>query len=102
MIQGAIFDLDGTLGDTLPVCYRAFRSVLRDRLSRDYSDREIHAMFGPSEEGILARLCPNDAEAAHRDYLVAYRLAHSLCPQPFVGIPRFSRLSATGAWLWRS
>lgn len=86
MLRGAIFDLDGTLGDTLPVCYAAFRRVLGERLGRRYSDREIHALFGPSEEGILSRLVPNDPDGALEDYLAAYREAHAACPQPFPGI----------------
>lgn len=87
MLRGVIFDLDGTLGDTLPVCYRAFARVFARRLGREYTDAEIHSMFGPSEEGILARLCPDDPDTALADYLREYRLAHALCPQPFEGIP---------------
>ncbi len=86
MIRGVTFDLDGTLGDTLPVCYRAFREVLRRRLGRDFADRQIHAMFGPAEEGIFERLCPDDPEGATRDYLEVYREAHASCPRPFEGI----------------
>lgn len=86
MIRGAIFDLDGTLGDTLPVCYRAFASVLGRRLARRFEDREIHAMFGPSEEGILSQLCPDDAEGALQEYLREYRLAHVGCTSPFPGV----------------
>ncbi len=87
MLRGVIFDLDGTLGDTLPVCYRAFSRVFAKRLGLDFSDAEIHAMFGPSEEGILARLCPDAPEMALDEYLAEYRLAHALCPAPFEGIP---------------
>ena len=87
MIQSVIFDLDGTLGDTLPVCYQAFRTVLRRRLGRDFEDRQIHAMFGPSEEGVFERLCPDDPEGATREYLGVYREAHQSCPRPFEGIP---------------
>lgn len=86
MVRGVIFDLDGTLGDTLPVCYQAFRAVLRRRLGRDFADRRIHALFGPSEEGIFERLCPDDPEAATEEYLEVYREAHARCPTPFEGI----------------
>jgi phosphoglycolate phosphatase-like HAD superfamily hydrolase len=57
-LQGVIFDLDGTLGDTLPVCFAAFRETFRHYLGREYSDREIRAMFGPTEEGIIQRMIP--------------------------------------------
>ena len=81
-----IFDLDGTLGDTLPVCYAAFGRVFRRRLGRGFTSEEIHGMFGPSEEGILRRLFPLDSDAALREYLAEYRLAHEACPRPFDGI----------------
>lgn len=87
MLHGVIFDLDGTLGDTLPVCYRAFARVFRRRLGVHYTDRQIHAMFGPTEEGILARLCPGSADEALAEYLGEYRRAHAVCPRPFEGIP---------------
>ncbi len=86
MLRGFIFDLDGTLGDTLPVCFQAFAAVFRRRLGRHFSPPEIHAMFGPSEEGILKRLCPEDPEGALEEYLAEYRVAHSSCPRPFPGV----------------
>lgn len=86
MIRGAIFDLDGTLGDTLPICYKAFGRVLRSRLGREFGNEEIHAMFGPSEEGVLGRLFPDDPQAALSEYLYAYREAHAVCTVPFEGM----------------
>jgi len=85
-LRGFIFDLDGTLGDTLPVCFAAFRETLRFYLGRDYSDREIRAMFGPAEEGIFQKLLGENWEAGFRRYLDAYREAHALCPDPFPGM----------------
>jgi pyrophosphatase PpaX len=85
-LQGIIFDLDGTLGDTLPVCFAAFRETFRHYLGREYSDREIRAMFGPTEEGILQDLLADRWEEGLRHYLEAYREAHAQCPAPFSGI----------------
>ena len=85
-IRGLIFDLDGTLGNTLPVCYEAFRRVFQRRLGRLYSDSEIHAMFGPSEEGILEALIPSDPDGALNEYLDEYRAAHRAFQDPFTGI----------------
>lgn len=87
MLGGVIFDLDGTLGDTLPVCYAAFRTVFREYLGVEYSDAEIHGMFGPTEEGILAGHLPADGDAPLRAYLSAYEASHHLAPTPFAGIP---------------
>lgn len=85
-LKGFIFDLDGTLGDTLPVCFAAFRETFRFYLGRDYSDREIRAMFGPTEEGILQKLLAEHWEEGLRHYLDAYREAHALCAEPFPGM----------------
>jgi phosphoglycolate phosphatase-like HAD superfamily hydrolase len=85
-IRGVIFDLDGTLADTLPVCYAAFREVFETHLGQTYSDDDIHAMFGPSEEGIVARMLPERAEQGYRDYLAAYERRHVDCPATFAGI----------------
>ena len=59
-----MFDLDGTLVDTLPVCYLAFRRALERVGAPSLTDAEIHALFGPSEEGMLQRVLPRDWEGA--------------------------------------
>ena len=59
MLRGLIFDLDGTLANTLPVAIAAFQHTFRTHVGRDYSPAEIRAMFGPSEEGILRNAAPD-------------------------------------------
>ena len=85
-IRGMIFDLDGTLADTLPVCFAAFREVFHNYLGRDYSDQQVRAMFGPSEAGILKDRVPLRSEEALADYLSAYERHHTACLEPFPGI----------------
>jgi len=72
-LQGVIFDLDGTLGDTLAACFVAFRRALKGFSQREYTDDEIAARFGPSEEGMIRRLVPDRWEPCLRAYLAAYR-----------------------------
>ncbi|NPV53468.1 MAG: HAD family hydrolase [Firmicutes bacterium] len=55
-IQGVIFDLDGTLANTLPLCYKAFNHAFEKYIGRRFKDEEIRAMFGPPEEGMVARV----------------------------------------------
>ena len=86
-LRGLIFDLDGTLGDTLPVCFTAFRITFRHYLNRHYSDKQIRAMFGPTEEGIFQDMFPDFWEEACAMYLSEYRRAHQNCREPFPGIP---------------
>jgi HAD superfamily hydrolase (TIGR01549 family) len=85
-LHGVIFDLDGTVGDTLPICFVAFREVFRSYLNRTYNDQEIRAMFGPTEEGMIQQAVPERFEEAFAAYLTAYETAHGGCPEPFPGI----------------
>jgi len=84
--RGLIFDLDGTLGNTLPATYRAFRMVFEQRAGAVYSDDDIHAMFGPNEEGVFQRQLPDQWEAAHADYLAAYEKTHDNAEALFEGV----------------
>ncbi|SDB99857.1 phosphoglycolate phosphatase/pyrophosphatase PpaX [Pelagirhabdus alkalitolerans] len=52
-MKATIFDFDGTLADTLPLCFFAFQSVFREFDHKDYSNDGILAMFGPSETDII-------------------------------------------------
>lgn len=85
-IKAAIFDLDGTLANTLPLCIEAFRKSVEPLINRSISDAEIIATFGPSEEGTIMALAPNHYDKAVSDYLQFYESLHEMCPVPFNGI----------------
>ena len=85
-IRAVIFDLDGTLGNTLPLCIQAFRQSVEPLINRSISDAEIIATFGPSEEGTIMALAPNHYDKGVLDYLHFYELLHEMCPVPFDGI----------------
>ena len=91
-LRGIVFDLDGTLGDTLPVCFEAYRRAFDEFLGRHYTDHEITALFGPTEEGIIRRLVPDQWQACLRTYLDAYKRVHAQCAKPFPGIEDALRL----------
>jgi len=86
-LAGVIFDLDGTLADTIPVAFDAFRAALAPFVHRRYSDEELRSFFGPSEDGILRRIVPHDWAACLERYLLEYETRHDACPAPFPGIP---------------
>lgn len=88
MLRAIIFDLDGTLGNTLPVVFAALNAVFRRHLGRNFSDEEITEMFGPNEKGIIQRLLPDDHAAAYAEFLEEYESAHSSCTAPLPGIPK--------------
>jgi HAD superfamily hydrolase (TIGR01549 family) len=85
-IKAVIFDLDGTLANTLPLCIRAFRESIEPLIHRRVSDEEIIATFGPSEEGTIKALAPDHYEQGVANYLHFYEAYHGICPHPFAGI----------------
>ena len=85
-LRAVMFDLDGTLADTLPVCFAAFRELFEAQLGGEWPDARVLALFGPSEEGIIARELPQRVDESYRDYLSAYERLHTACPGLFQGI----------------
>lgn len=82
-----LFDLDGTLGNTVPLCVASFREALEPLAGRALSDAEIMATFGPSEEGTVAVFAPPDRyEEGVARYLEAYGRLHARWPDPFPGV----------------
>ena len=112
MFKAVLFDLDGTLGDTLPLCVSAFHRAMEPMLGRSLTDEEILATFGPSEEGTVTILLETDErfrrlppeerrvreEEALDAYLRWYRELHStFSPRPFEGmVELLHRLKAAG------
>lgn len=73
----ALFDLDGTIADTLPLIYEAFDAAFAPVLGRRHSDREIRDMFGPPDHEIIRQRVPEaDAVPAFDRYLEVYRRRH--------------------------
>jgi len=85
-IKAVIFDLDGTLGNTVPLCVEAFKKSIEPLINRTVSDAEIIATFGPSEEGTIMALVPDFYEKGISSYLYFYESLHDRCPEPFDGV----------------
>lgn len=85
-LRAVIFDMDGTVTNTLPVAFTAIRNTLREFTGRVYTDREIMGMFGPNEEGICRRMVPDRWEECYRMLVDRYEKAHHLCTEPVPGI----------------
>lgn len=88
-ISGAIFDLDGTLGNTFVLSVEAFRQAFIQFTGRRLTDEEIVDTFGPSEVGTIRQIIPNPdrREACLQAYLDAYDQLHDqYAPEPFPGI----------------
>lgn len=82
-----IFDFDGTLGDTLALCVAAFRKAVEPLAGQTMSDKEIIDTFGPSEEGTIRALVPDEKfQEGLEAYWKWYRELHAMCPKPFEGM----------------
>ncbi len=78
-----LFDFDGTVADTLPLIFTAFRSTFQQFLQEHYTDEQIVALFGPTETGILQNKLPShehDNALAH--FYRVYTDEHSRVQNP--------------------
>lgn len=85
-LRGIIWDVDGTLCDTLPLCIAAFRSCLAPRLRRTPTDAEIVAGFGATEAGTIRKFVPDDWQSAEREFLDCYERDHDASARVFDGV----------------
>lgn len=86
MIKAVIFDMDGTMGDTLPLVLRSFREAIEPYANRRVRDEEIIATFGTSEEGTIKALIPEHFEQGMKAYYRNYKTYHAEYSHPFDGI----------------
>lgn len=76
-MKAIIFDFDGTVADTLPICFYAFKYVFQKYDEKELTSTDIKNMFGPSETGIIREnLTHPEKEAAIEDYYEKYASHH--------------------------
>jgi len=73
-ITGAIFDLDGTIINTLPIVIEAFRTAITHFVNRPFTDEEIVSLFGPDEAGVIRRAIPDHWKEGLAIYLREYEM----------------------------
>lgn len=87
MLKAVLFDMDGTLGDTLPLCVEAYRQCTAETTGRTPSREEVVSFFGLSDRGVLAGLLgmqPDDPALPVERFVAAYEQLHGkLAPAPF-------------------
>ena len=84
--DGFIFDIDGTLTSTNDLIFATFNHVADKYLNRTFTNQEIIAMFGPTEDGILTEIMGKDYGAARKDYFKFYTAQHNEMADIYEGI----------------
>ncbi|WP_409342990.1 HAD family hydrolase [Paenibacillus sp. MBLB4367] len=98
-IKAVLFDFDGTLADTLPLCFESFRKLFREYDGRHVSDEEVVSMFGPSEAGIIRiHLAKKEGvDQAIEDFYASYEELHTEMVKPHREIAELlQQLKASG------
>ena len=89
MLKGIIFDMDGTLGDTLTLCIESYRSSVLELTGQTPSVEEVVCHFGLSDRGVLGALLginPDAPELPIDTFVRLYCERHDeLAPAAFPG-----------------
>ncbi len=68
-----LLDLDGTIADTLPHVFEAYRHAVASWVERPPTDAEVEATFGPAERECIARMVPRaDLDEAEERFYTYY------------------------------
>lgn len=87
MDKAFIFDVDGTLGETIPLAIEAVKTAYGNLGLPVPSDVEIVSHFGPTEDGLFRMMDEKNCDKLYAEYLGAYKLLHdTYAPKPFGGI----------------
>jgi phosphoglycolate phosphatase len=88
-----VFDLDGTLVDSVPDLHVALNEMLRERGQRPVSPLQVKRMIGDGAPALVARAVaasggdPNDSGAALARFLQIYEASAAHLSRPYPGVP---------------
>ena len=86
-IKLVAFDLDGTIGETIPICMKAFKMAIEPYTEHELSEEDIIPYFGLNEEGMVKQVVMDDNwEKTLNDFYAIYKELHVFCPRPVEGI----------------
>jgi phosphoglycolate phosphatase/pyrophosphatase PpaX len=92
-LEAVVFDLDGTLADTLPVVVEAFELTLDEFDLPPLSQSEIFEYFGPTEDGVINAMFGDSSPSAVPVFYTNY---HKLLLANIVPFPGMRDLLRAG------
>lgn len=96
-IKAFIFDLDGTLCDSLAYCLGLVKECAGHVTGRTVAHEEISQFLGVADRGIIRYLSGEHFEKAYTLYLERFKDNHYMCPTPFDGLEDvLKQLKASG------
>ncbi len=87
--KAVVFDIDGTLVSTNKLIFASFNHVTNKYLGKEYSQEEIVALFGPTENVILKEWMKDKYDSACKDYYAFYSENHDSMTHHIEGLKEF-------------
>jgi len=75
-LKALIFDLDGTLADTLPLCLKSFQDSIEKSTGTRPSKEQVERFWGYSEHGIIKNLDKKTPEKSFEIWKNTYKTLH--------------------------
>src|SRR4051794_12239406 len=90
-LKTILFDFDGTLADTLPAAFDAFKYVFKKYDGKEVTNEDIIRLFGPIEDELLRKHLKNKEklDLAIEDYYDQYEKGHN---REFEGIENIQQM----------
>lgn len=86
-LKAVVFDLDGTIADTIKLTIYSIREYVRIKTGKQYTDEDILAEFGPIDTYIIRKLIPdNTGENFINDYVKLVSECFDKMVKPIDGI----------------
>jgi phosphoglycolate phosphatase len=85
-LEWMIFDVDGTVADTLALCLAAYRHAFALHGHPDLDDAQVTALFGPNDEGIIRSVVGGGWQACYEHFYAYYTSEHDAHVTPLPGV----------------